>query len=214
MLQSMGSQRIRRDLATEQQQSVRVLLPPNQKSQTLSIGLCDELQHLWIPEASLTSVLTAAAKAHDKVFHILRDQVCPKCSEGSQNKGMMAHGGEGVLYPNCVCQRAPWSSEAEFWVFFFFLSKLLGRQKSGLIRPASQMWKVRPGEMNDSPDRAEELEIKSCYSFYIGAAAAAKLLQSCPTLCDPIDGNLPGSAVPGILQARTLEWVAISFSNA
>ena len=45
-------------------------------------------------------------------------------------------------------------------------------------------------------------------------AAAAKSLQSCPTLCDPIDGSLPGSPVPGILQARTLEWVAISFSNA
>ena len=46
------------------------------------------------------------------------------------------------------------------------------------------------------------------------AAAAAKVLQSCPTLCDPIDSSPPGSAVPGILQARTLEWVAISFSNA
>ena len=46
------------------------------------------------------------------------------------------------------------------------------------------------------------------------AAAAAKLLQSCLTLCDPIDGSPPGSHVPGILQARTLEWVAISFSNA
>ena len=46
------------------------------------------------------------------------------------------------------------------------------------------------------------------------AAAAAKSLQSCLTLCDPIDGSPPGSAVPGILQARTLEWVAISFSNA
>ena len=45
-------------------------------------------------------------------------------------------------------------------------------------------------------------------------AAAAKSPQSCPTLCDPIDGSPPGSAVPGILQARTLEWVAISFSNA
>ena len=42
----------------------------------------------------------------------------------------------------------------------------------------------------------------------------AKSLQSCPTLCDPIDSNPPGSPVPGILQARTLEWVAISFSNA
>ena len=46
------------------------------------------------------------------------------------------------------------------------------------------------------------------------AAAAAKLLQSCLTLCNPIDGSPPGSAVPGILQARTLDWVAISFSNA
>ena len=46
------------------------------------------------------------------------------------------------------------------------------------------------------------------------AAAAAKLLQLCPTLCDPIDGSPPGSHVPGILQARTREWVAISFSNA
>ena len=46
------------------------------------------------------------------------------------------------------------------------------------------------------------------------AAAAAKSLQSCPTLCDPIDGSPPGSPVPGILQARTLEWAAIAFSNA
>ena len=46
------------------------------------------------------------------------------------------------------------------------------------------------------------------------AAAAAKSLQLCPTLCDPIDSSPPGSSIPGILQARTLEWVAISFSNA
>ena len=46
------------------------------------------------------------------------------------------------------------------------------------------------------------------------AATATKSLQSCLTLCDPIEGSLPGSLVPGILQARTLEWVAISFSNA
>ena len=50
--------------------------------------------------------------------------------------------------------------------------------------------------------------------FFIFAAAATKLHQSCPTLRDPIDSSPPGSAVPGILQARTLEWVAISFSNA
>ena len=58
----------------------------------------------------------------------------------------------------------------------------------------------------------------SLYSFLFikskHAAAAAKSLQSCPTLCDPRDSSPPGSTVPGILQARTLEWVAISFSNA
>ena len=49
--------------------------------------------------------------------------------------------------------------------------------------------------------------------LFFSAAAAAKSLQSCPTLCDPIDGSPPGSAIPGILQARTLEWVAIAFST-
>jgi len=54
------------------------------------------------------------------------------------------------------------------------------------------------------------------WSFFkaVAASAAAKSLQSCPTLSNPIDGSPPGSLVPGILQARTLEWVAISFSNA
>ena len=56
----------------------------------------------------------------------------------------------------------------------------------------------------------------TCYNCFLWEypAAAAKSLQSCLTLCDPIDGSPPGSAVPAILQARTLEWVAISFSNA
>ena len=60
------------------------------------------------------------------------------------------------------------------------------------------------------------LGIDHCFSAHLAAAAAAaaaKSLQSCPTMCDPIDDSPPGSAVPGILQARTLEWVAISFSN-
>ena len=66
-----------------------------------------------------------------------------------------------------------------------------------------------------------QFEINKKYSssvalatFQVLTAAAAKLLQSCPTLCDHIDGSPPGSLVPGILQARTLEWVVISFSNA
>ena len=60
-----------------------------------------------------------------------------------------------------------------------------------------------------------KLECKAyTIQFLIATAATAKSLQSCPTLCSPIDGSPPGSPVPGILQARTLEWVAISFSNA
>ena len=57
---------------------------------------------------------------------------------------------------------------------------------------------------------------QTCNHIYMNtaaAAAAANLLRSCPTLCDPIDGSLPGSSIPGILQERTLEWVASSFSN-
>ena len=53
-----------------------------------------------------------------------------------------------------------------------------------------------------------------CGLMVVMVAASAKLLQSCPTLCDPIDSTPPGSPIPGILQARTLEWVAISFSSA
>ena len=63
-------------------------------------------------------------------------------------------------------------------------------------------------------DDTHFLVVSILYFTYIAAAAAAKLLQSCPTLCDPIDGSPPGSSVHGILQARTLEWVAISSSNA
>ena len=56
--------------------------------------------------------------------------------------------------------------------------------------------------------------LHALFYWWLAAAAAAKSLQSCPTLCNPIDGSPPGFPVPGILQARTLEWVAISFSNA
>ena len=63
-------------------------------------------------------------------------------------------------------------------------------------------------------DDTHFLVVSILYFTYIAAAAAAKLLQSCPTLCDPIDGSPPGSSVHGILHARTLEWVAISSSNA
>ena len=62
--------------------------------------------------------------------------------------------------------------------------------------------------------RWNSVKISLLPKLMYAAAAAAKSLQSCPTLCDPIDSSPPGPAIPGILQARTLEWVAISFSNA
>ena len=77
----------------------------------------------------------------------------------------------------------------------------------GRLRPKSDT----PGApRDDRKDRA----LLSKLPLSSGVVAAAKSLQSCPTLSDPIDGSPPGSSVPGILQARTLEWVAISFSNA
>ena len=64
------------------------------------------------------------------------------------------------------------------------------------------------------PDCLQPFWYRCTASAAAAAAAAAKSFQSCPTLCDPRDGSPPGSPVPGILQARTLEWVAISFSHA
>ena len=59
-----------------------------------------------------------------------------------------------------------------------------------------------------------DVEFIVANTYHWTAAAAAKLLQLCLTLCNPVDGSPPGSPVPGILQARTVEWVAMSFSNA
>ena len=63
-------------------------------------------------------------------------------------------------------------------------------------------------------EKLDSYMLKNEIRTFSAAAAAAKSLPSCWTLCDPVDGSPPGSPVPGILQARTLEWVAISFSNA
>ena len=90
----------------------------------------------------------------------------------------------------------------------------------------NSMWNINFQMFKLDLEKAEEQEIKlptsvrwskkqgsSRKTSAAAAAAAAKSLYSCPTLCDPTDGSPPGSTVPGILQARALEWVAISFSN-
>ena len=71
-----------------------------------------------------------------------------------------------------------------------------------------------PGDLPDPGIKTRSPTMQADSLPSAAAAAAAKSLQSCPTLCDPIDSSPPGSPIPGILQARTLEWVVISFSNA
>ena len=103
----------------------------------------------------------------------------------------------------------------------------LGSQKNGRLgwteengQPLGQVGRAaetsrrqrEDGELDGSPGRGV-CKTQFPAAAAAAAAAAAKLLRSCPTLCDPIDGSPPGSRVPGILQARTLEWVAISFSK-
>ena len=114
---------------------------------------------------------------------------------------------------SCVWLCDPWTVAHQA-----LLSMGFSRQEywSGLPFPS-------PGGSSRPRDRTQVSHIAGrCFNFwgtreahlYKNAAAATKSRQSCPTLCDPIDGSPPGSSVPGILQARTLEWVAISFSNA
>ena len=94
--------------------------------------------------------------------------------------------------------------------------RLCHRSLEGVLAGAvAEGQRKQPGpKLWPSRDRGEQIPSPGLFSSSNLLAAAAKSLQSCPTLCDPIDSSPPGSPVPGILQARTLEWVAISFSNA
>ena len=83
----------------------------------------------------------------------------------------------------------------------------------GIIRGGRDCPFLAPAVLQEQTQRKIPY-YSSCLAQHRNAAAASKSLQSCPTLCDPIDRSPPGSPVPGILQARTLEWVAISFPNA
>ena len=105
------------------------------------------------------------------------------------------------------------SSEYSRLIFFFFAGKISLILKSQLQWYRKE-WKGDPWKVV-KPSSATRLFSKPGFATFISyAAAAARSLQSCLTLCNPIDDSPPGSPVPGILQARTLEWVAISFSNA
>ena len=106
------------------------------------------------------------------------------------------------------------------WTFVIQVMSLLFNMLSRLViafLPRSKRllisWLRSPSAVIVEPKKIKFVTV-STVSPSICHAVAAKSRQSCPTLCDPIDGSPPGSPVPGILQARTLEWVAISFSNA
>ena len=105
-------------------------------------------------------------------------------------------------------------------VFFFFSNQFdfYSTERTLFFSSFSRFLMIYSRNLSYSPSQIRYLFL-FLLAFVIvlytdAAAAAAKLPQSCPTLCNPIDGSPPGSPVPGILQARTLEWVAISFSNA
>ena len=103
-------------------------------------------------------------------------------------------------------------SQLYFCQYFFF-----SKPKSQMCLPMGSTLRTRITFPPESVEKTHITQLSNVSQRSINPLYAntnAKLLQSCPTLCDPIDGSPPGSAVPGILQARTLEWVAFSFSNA
>ena len=106
------------------------------------------------------------------------------------------------------------SAFSDYWSTAF----LLGMERRALVtKSACHRWVVglsHPEKwVSNQVPLSGDLSSPSSWNW-AAAATAAKSLQSCPTLCDPGDGSSPGSPIPGILQARTLEWIAISFSNA
>ena len=97
-----------------------------------------------------------------------------------------------------------------------FRSENAGKRGQDFVTPSRWQQGREPGPSREChPENGGHASLREARMRKAkdAAAAAAKSLQSCPTPCDPIDGSPPGSAIPGILQARALEWVAISFSN-
>ena len=110
----------------------------------------------------------------------------------------------GLVPKSCLTLVTPWAVACHAPLFMGFARQVYW---SGLTFPSARDHSDPGIEPRSLALQADSLPTEL-------PAAAAKSLQSCLTLCDPTDGSPPGSPVPGILQARTLEWVAISFSNA
>ena len=145
------------------------------------------------------------------------------CIEGDPGSipGLGRFPGEGIGYP-LQCSSASLVAQLvknlpamwETWVWPLGWEDLLekGKATHSSILAWRITWTVYG--LTKSRTRVNDFHFHYSLNHSQASAAAAKSLQSCPTLCNPIDGSPPGSPVPGILQARTLEWVTISFSNA
>ena len=125
--------------------------------------------------------------------------------------------------PETAAHQAPLSlgfSRQEHWSGLPFPSPMHESEREvaqlcpTLLTPWTAAYQAPPSMGFSRQEYWGGLPLLSLENTPAAAAAAAKSLQSCPTLCDPIDNSPPGSPIPGIFQARTLEWVAISFSNA
>ena len=139
---------------------------------------------------------------------------------GSELNDLMFKGPSNLAFTVLVFCQASWVAQTvktlpimwETWI------RPLGRKdplEEGMaIHSSILAWRIPWTEESWQATVHEAAKCQTRLSKSFAAIAAAKSLQSCPTLCNPTDGSPPGSPVPGILQARTLEWVAISFSNA
>ena len=123
------------------------------------------------------------------------------------------HSWRHCCFPFWIRQLTCSFSNLDHWVYLFFKMISFTEHRTGKLSSPSPLSSLHPPKSIRFSLRRKYY--RKIFNLSVGeTAAAAKSLQSCPTLCDPTDGSPPGSPIPGILQARTLEWAAISFSNA
>ena len=145
--------------------------------------------------------------------------LCSRLDKKLSSFSMILWGSHGIwkLYHPQKLSRLS-QSIGSYSIQLFYIVSLPISLPSPQLQPLYRLWWPSPFFQKSMPCFLKSPPICSCWWFChflpTAAAAAAKSLQSCSTLCDPIDVSPPGSAVPGILQARIMEWVAISFSSA
>ena len=119
-----------------------------------------------------------------------------------------------ILYIQCCCSLLIWKSSFQIWLYTSHSFVVIVQSLSCVWLFVTPWTAARQASLSFTISWSCSCPLSRwCHPIVLSSAAAAKSIQLCPTLCDPRDGSLPGFPIPGILQARTLEWVAISFSN-